>query len=748
MSEAELVTVRNVDLSNCDREQIQFPAATLSHGFLLALREPEMTIVQAGENAPHFLGGTLDQVLGQRMERWFNDLLIRQVLERMIQNPQDGPAIHVNRTSFGGREFDVFAHRCSGSLILEFELREEMAGGRTLDLYAKVHAGIARLQRESTLQAFLDTAVKQIREFTGFDRVMAYQFLEDGSGAVRAEAVAEGFDPFLGLHYPPSDIPLPARRLFKMTWLRHQPDIGYKPVQIVPAINPITGHSLDLSYALLRSVSVMYSQYLKNMGTQSSMVMTLLKNGELWGLIACHHHRAPRHVHFETRTACEFLAHMVSLLLSAKDEQEGYEYRAKLQTTMSHMVSTAAVTNDLTKALVDQRPGLLDFVDAGGAALVLHGKPVLAGATPEAEQVQALVNWLGARGEPDLFATDFLSAVYAEAGEYPAIASGLLAIPIGGGKDDYILWFRPEFQRTVNWAGNPLKPVDISDDGQRLFPRASFAIWKELVRSKSKPWKTVEIEAARELRSSLLELAVRQAEKLQALYRDLQRSHAELDAFAYIASHDLKEPLRGIHNYSQFVLEDESDTLSKDAVEKIRTVVRLTRRMDQLLDNLLHYARMGRQGLEIGACDLNKLLSETLDTLATRIQESGAEVKVHGPLPEVHADCTRVGEVLLNLISNALKYNDKERKVVEIGCERGKEGTVFFVRDNGIGIAPEHQESIFSIFRRLHPQDRFGGGAGAGLTIARKILERHEGRIWVESIPGEGSTFRFTIGVK
>ena len=428
-------------------------------------------------------------------------------------------------------------------MIAEFEARTAVEDRTGPDIFATVFADIGKLQKTRSVREFLNLAVTQIREFTGFDRVMVYKFHEDGSGEVSAESVADGLDSFLGLHYPASDIPLPARRLFKLTWLRHQPDIGYKPSRVIPATDPDTGLQLDLSYALLRSVSVMYSQYLVNMGTKASMVLTLLRNGELWGLIACHHHTGPRHVPLEIRSACESLAHIVSLQLSDNEEREEYQYRGRMQAAHAQILSDLAVSNDVAGALIDVRPGLRDFIDSGGVAVVLQGIPVMIGSTPEKEQVQRLVEFLAKRSD-GVFASDCLSVVHAEAAEYSGRGSGVLAIRIGSDHDDYILWFRPEFLRTVSWAGDPRKPVDISDDGQRLLPRTSFAIWKETVRRKSLPWKQVEVDAAGRLREAIREISARRAGELQTLYRNLQQTNVELNAFAYIASHDLKSLAR------------------------------------------------------------------------------------------------------------------------------------------------------------------------------------------------------------
>lgn len=232
--------------------------------------------------------------------------------------------------------------------------------------------------------------------------------------------------------------------------------------------------------------------------------------------------------------------------------------------------------------------------------------------------------------------------------------------------------------------------------------------------------------------------------ELQAANVELQQSNRELDDFAYIASHDLKEPLRGIHNYSMFLLEDYGDRLDEGGKAKLETLTRLTRRMEVLIDSLLQFSRLGRVDLAVEDVNLDRTVAEVVDSLGINLQAEGAEVRVPRPLPTVRADRARVGEIFYNLIINAVRYNDKPRKWVEVGWLEG-DPPVFYVRDNGIGIQEKHFDSIFRIFKRLHSRDKFGGGTGAGLTIVKKIVERHSGRIWLESVPGEGTTFYFTL---
>jgi len=233
---------------------------------------------------------------------------------------------------------------------------------------------------------------------------------------------------------------------------------------------------------------------------------------------------------------------------------------------------------------------------------------------------------------------------------------------------------------------------------------------------------------------------------------ELAQSNRELDDFAYIASHDLKEPLRGIHNFAVFLLEDYGDKLDAEGRSKLETLPRLTRRLDELIDSLLQFSRVGRVDLAIDRVDLGEIVAGVVESLAVGLAEEGVEVRVPRPLPTVRCDRARVGEIFRNLVANAVKYNDKPAKWVEIGYRDGSQDgagrrpPVFYVRDNGIGIPRKHFDAIFRIFKRLHGRDQFGGGTGAGLTIVKKIVERHNGRVWVESTLGQGTTFYFTLG--
>jgi two-component system, chemotaxis family, sensor kinase Cph1 len=624
-----------------------------------------------------------------------------------------------------------------------------------------VKGAINRLQRATTLEQMTQIIVQEVRQLTGFDRVMVYQFDAAGSGTVIAEDRRDDLTPYLGLHYPASDIPKQAKQLYTLNWLRLIPTVDYAGAELIPSINPLTQQPTDLSLAVLRSVSPIHLEYLHNMGVGASMSISLIKEKQLWGLIACHHD-SDRYVSYEIRTACEFLGQVMSLELVSKETNQDLDYRMKLKSIQAQFVEAIPQCDNLLNGILNADANLLELVDAQGAAVFWHDQFHMIGNTPNIKQLEELLTWVETRLEGNLLHTTALSQDHPIAKEYKSVASGMIVLAISRVNRNYILWFRPEEVQTVNWGGDPNKPVEVSDDGEvRMSPRKSFALWQETVQAQSCPWKACEIEAVLELRSAIVGIVLRQADELAKLNLELERSNSELDSFAYIASHDLKEPLRGIHNYSSFLMEDYGDILNEEGVSKLQTLVRLTQRMEDLINSLLHFSRLGRVDLALRRTDPNQLLQSILELLSMSLENSNAEIRVPRSLPMVQCDRVQISEVFTNLISNGIRYNDRAQKWVEIGYldpvespqaysfdenEAASEPLVtFYVRDNGIGIPEWHLDTIFRIFKRLHAVNKYGGGTGAGLTIAKKIVERHGGTLWVESTLTEGSTFYFTL---
>ncbi|GCE20331.1 ATP-binding protein [Dictyobacter kobayashii] len=749
----------NVDLTNCDREPIHIPGSIQPHGILMVLSIPDLHITQVSNNTDTHLGTEPARLLGQHIAQLLPADQVEQLTQslRLEAIETVNPLVITIQDSKGQEKtFDGVVHRVDGHekelLLLELEPTLDTNNIYIPNFYQVMRTSATVLQGASNLLDMCQASAEAVRRLTGFDRVLIYRFHEDWHGEVIAEARNEDQEAYLGLHYPASDIPAQARELYRHNWLRLISDVAYQPAPIIPTDNPLTQTPLNLSSSVLRSVSPMHIMYLKNMGVAASMSISIIKNNMLWGLISCHHN-APRLVPYTVRAACEFLGQLLSLQIAAREDVDDYAYEMQVKNIQASLLERIRGDQNPFEQIVEHATELMSLVNAQGAAVYFNDRYVPLGMAPAATDGMRIVGWLKENMQNDVFVTDNFSNYWKDAQQWQDTASGLLAISISPSQGSYVLWFRPEVVREVTWSGDPHKPVQMQDGSAMLLPRTSFAAWSETVRFRSQAWKACELEAARGLRSAIVDnvlrdLVVQRADELADLNKMLEESNQELDSFAYIVSHDLKEPLRGINNYVHILKEDYSQSLNEEGLSRLATLLRLTQRLDTLIDSLLHYSRVGRVDLAFAETDLNEVLDSVLELLRARIEEHQIEIRVPRPLPTIWCDRARIGEIFTNLITNAMKYNDKADKWIEIGYQQPEDSQqplVFYVRDNGIGIRDKYFDSIFRIFKRLHGRDKFGGGTGAGLTIVKRIVERHKGTIWPESTFGEGTTFYFTL---
>jgi light-regulated signal transduction histidine kinase (bacteriophytochrome) len=747
MTENETVTALNVNLTNCDRELIHIPGSIQPYGVLFSLQEPDLKIVQVSRNVKNLLGFSADELLGKTLDCLFNSEQIEALRQGLLGNFEYLNPIRLSVQYPQPQEFDAIVHYSDGLALLELEPRSHQDHEGFPHFYRLTKRTMTRFQQAQTLQELCSIIVEEIRQLTGFERVMIYKFNEDDSGHVIAEDKLEELEPYLDLHYPATDIPLPARRLYKLNYLRLISDVNYQSVELIPNNNPLTQKPLDLSFSVLRSVSPIHVEYLKNMGVKASMSISLLKENKLWGLVACHHQSSPKYVPYEIRTACEFLGQVMSLQIASTEQNDNLDYKINLKKILSEVTFSLSSSDDLFNVLVNLQDKLLELVNGTGVAIYLEDQLQCIGETPNEDEIKKLIDWTKAKIDNNIYHTNCLPEVYPAAVKFKDRGSGLLVLEITKAKPNYILWFRPEVIQTVNWAGNPNKTKQVEADGSlTLFPRKSFDQWTETVQLKSLAWQSYEIENAQELKGAIIGIVLRRVSELSEVNLELTRSNSELDSFAYIASHDLKEPLRGIHNYSTFLIEDYADILDDAGREKLETLVRLTQRMEDLINTLLHFSRLGRQELRHRPINLNILVENVTKIIRMGQVNELIEINIPQPLPVVDGDRVLLEEVFTNLISNGLKYNENSPKVIEIGCVETKiNPCTLYIRDNGIGIREKHLDNVFKIFKRLHSRNSYGGGTGAGLTIVKKIIERHNGKIWIESIYGQGSTFYFTL---
>jgi chemotaxis family two-component system sensor kinase Cph1 len=754
-----------LNITNCDSEPVRTPGCVQAHGALLVLRLTDLCIVQASSNVNTILGHAVETLLQQRVgvvigldgERRLHALLAGEATDRnplyLLTLPADPAGTGVTNV------LDVTVHTIDGVVILEFESTDRLAP-ISHDAYGVVKKTVARLQTADSLLQLCAMATEEIRQLTGMDRVMVYKFHQDGHGEVFAESKRSDLSSWIGMHYPAEDIPKPARDLFSKTWLRPIPDMSDALAEMVPLANPDTNLPLDMTYCCLRGVSKMCTEYYRNMGVAATLTMSIRRGDHLWGLISCTYSAAPRFLSYQVRAACEFLAQVLSVQHKAAEDKEHALYRLELDRVHQQLLTIAAREGSVA-ALVNSTPSLLDGMDAGGAALYVNERWSLMGITPDEGQMKALGDWLHdampAVVSSPLYATDCLMRDYPPAVAFSTVASGLMALPLSRNGRDLAVWFRPETMQTVNWGGNPHeKPMVMGPNGPRLTPRASFELFVESVRNRALPWQQVELDAASKFRAQLMEIVIFNSEQRDRTDAELARSQGELNAFKYVARHDLKEPLRGIYQYA-FQLKQDAVLLDENDRDKLDRMLRLTQRMEGLLDSLLQFSSIGSTGLTLEMVDLNEIVNEAAEIVAGP-KNARLDLVIPRRLPVIAGHRGWCREIFLNLLSNALHYNDRSIQRVEIGAiladdvharpgcpESQRANIIYYVADNGIGIENEYFDQIFKLFKRLHGREQYGAGTGTGLTVVRKLVELHRGRVWLESTPGVGTTFYFTL---
>ena len=700
---------------------------------LFALNE-EMKVTQVSDNVSDHLLLGVDDALGRPLAEIVDRAgaeEVRSVLRE--QRWQDANPLSIRA---GGKRFDGIVHHHEGAAILELEPNPETADQRSI--HHPFRAALLRVQRASTLPELATIITEEMRRTTGFERVMFYRFHEDGTGSVDAEARDAVHEPYLGLRYPASDIPVQARRLYLQNWLRLIFDADQKPARIVPALRPDTGAPLDLSFSVLRSVSPIHIEYMKNMGVRASMSISLIVRDQLWGLISCLNHTGPRRVSHRMRSACEFMGRLASLQIASFEDRELIASRASRRAPEDALQSAMKeATGNVLTALVAQPRALMDLVDAGGVAVVANGEPVTCGGAPPADVIREIARWLDERGDLRPFASAALGIHFPPALASSDVASGLLTFAL---PDARLMWFRPEVIQTVNWGGDPTKPVD-AEAGTRLRPRHSFALWKQEVCGRSRAWTPSDLEAADELQRRATEIDI------ERRLASEQRAVRARDEMLAVVSHDLGNPLSVILLEAAHLLRhlpESEDPRIRTLGESVALIRRSTMRMKALIDDLLELERFGAKSFPL---DVQPVESRDLLGDARTDAQPLADAK-HISLvldlidpPKIHADPHRISQVLSNLLGNSIKFTP-EGGTVTLRA-RSHDGVLSVrIADTGRGIAPEHLAHIFDRYWR--PSGSEGEGMGLGLYIARGIVEAHGGRVWAESSP-QGATFVFTL---
>lgn len=700
------------DLTGCDREPIHIPGSVQPHGVLLVLGRDDLCIEQAGGSCEDFFGRSARSLIGTT----FSSEADTSAQALSLEECGAQPAYVGGILAAGGRGLDVVGHVVGGKLVLEFEeapVRRQWGS----ELARTVERVGALFVRAETMEQLCQTAAVQFRALTGFDRVMIYRFLPDDTGSVVAEDKVAEISSFLNHRFPASDIPRQARELYVRNVIRVIPDIGYKPSPLVAG--DLRKPPLDMSNCHLRSVSPVHIQYLRTMGVTASASISILAEGRLWGLVACHH-RSPKRLSFDDRTLCSVLAASLSQQVAHLEQAELYRAQLKSRAAEDELLTALGRNPSVEDALQAHTATLLQTVSAHGVAVRREKRVWTAGRCPDEAHTLALADWLLARA--GAYSSAALAQDYAAASAFAQIASGVLAVTIAGAEPYQLLWFRAEQIEVIEWAGNPHKPMEADACGA-LTPRRSFERWRETVRGRSEAWSLAEVESAERIGQAVAELQRNQS--INKLNETLEKALSERDSLLVQKDHLLHEGDHRIQNSLQIL----SSMLALQLPEIADPLVRM--QLQQALSRVHAVSAVHRRLSRTDqphVINVEAYLTELLTDLGNSLgPEWSRELRVNTPSFTVPTEMAMsVGLIVTELVLNAAKYAYGGRPgPVDVDVE-GKPGRLHVrVRDHG----PATER----------PQD-----TGFGFKLMRSLVDRLQGELRrTDAAPG----FSVTVDV-
>ena len=676
------------DLTLCDREPIHLPGSIQPHGMMLVADRGALRVSHAAGDVESRLGfvswegkalaALLGEALGAR---------IRALLQPGASGGFPGAnggfidQLHTAK----GELLDVSAHPSGPYVFIEFEpaSKEPMPASLASLVLDGLEAAAAGFEQAATLQALCDRAATEFRRVTGFDRVLVYQFVDDDVGRVLAEDRRDGQRSFSNHHFPASNIPRQARALYVRNLTRVIPDISYQPAPLRPRWT--APEPLDMSDSSLRSVSPIHLDYMKNMGVGASASVSIVKDGVLWGLVACHN-EAPRLMGFDVRVTCRALAGALARQIKAKEEAESYRQRLQLRNFGDEIAHTLSMGGSLDAAVRDHLGEVGRMLGADGVAVLRGGGLTMDGVCPSEAEVRSLAGWVLARNDEATFSTDRLAETYLPAAQFHGRGSGLLALTVSKAEPWLLLWFRAEQVEIINWAGNRHRPESLesaSPDPAEAPPRASFDIWQNSTHGRARRWTAPEVEGATRLRTALLD--AQQTRHVYDLNRQLTETLHDKDTLLEQkeflmgeVNHRVQNSLQLVSSFLALQARASDSPELHDALEEAR------RRLSAV--GLVHRRLYG--GAQVQVIDIARYIEELCaDAVASMGQEWKDLLSLDlAPLTVSAARAVTLGLVLTELIINVNKHAYAgQAGPVEIRLLEEGDGLRLTVADRGKG---------------------------------------------------------------
>lgn len=714
-------------IKECKEEQIQFPSKIQNFGYLIAVDQESLEIKYVSENITDLTDYTSDAHL--ILDQNYHSIFTFEIDFPKLALFEPGQ-IHRETIQWKGKQYFGVFYRFNNYYYIELEEDKNINFVSTFYFHSE-HILYARNKKENW-----EILLKKIKELTGYNRVLIYKLLEDKSGHVIYEEKDEGFESYLGLHFPEFDIPEQARDLYLKKRNRIISDIHQTPINILSS----TTEQLDLTYSEFRAISPVHLQYLGNFGVQSSFSISIVINNKLWGIVSCHN-KTPKHIPLNIRKQCEALLRMARINYVNFKFDEQLKYQEKFQKVMVKLKEELLI-QDSTSYTIDSYIPLLKFTKANGVAYVKNGNVTSHAIVPDNDEILRIRNWAKQQHIQNLYYSNNFYNEYKDELQLSGKSAGVAFRFLDSDYENFIIWFKSEIAKELNWAGKPEKILETKvEDGKEVHtfaPRSNFQVWKGQIIGKSEIWKEKEINAIREIINLIVETIHVKAFKIRDLYEQLKEINAELDTFSYTISHDLRTPLTVMKLNCQMIERSLKEDETKG--KKMKEVIDQIDSLSDMMQEILELSKAKNSDLKLQTIEANTLIQRIIHESKVYYNAENTIVNVTS-VKDFICDKTMAYEIFLNVINNAIKYSSQqENPQVDIWASSDDDFVTYHIKDNGIGIKPEDRDKMFKLFSRMSNTSQFRGN-GVGLSIVYRLMQRLGGSIDFVSEENKGTEF-------
>lgn len=733
--------IEKLDFDRCEDEPIHIPESIQSYGYLFALNAATGAIEITSQNVADlfcFEKSVLGTVFSDLLDEDEDSIEVLQEAYQRARSRGTRLPVRIRFRSEHLRDkaentYFAVLYDSDGQLVIELEPAARFRNAYTAEHYIKIYAlSIApKFKTYESLDLMAREIVDTIKYITDMERVVLYRFNEDGSGKVIAEAKVDDIESYLGLYYPASDIPPQARELYKKNWVRLTPNVDLAPSRLVPEIAASGRQPLDLTHSLLRTMSPIHQQYIRNQGLRSSFSMSLVTHDRLWGLISCHS-RQTAYIPQDVRLQCENLSQLFSWHLYAKEEELFFRKKEKTDRAIQQMLDRISPTFPIIDMFSSYQEDVLQLMDADGFVFYSNYETVAIGVTPEmsvVHEIYQLAEGLG--GKP--FITDEITSHIGERDELNGIF-GVMLIPLLEKRNYFTAWFRKEHRYIQKWAGSPDEKSAAGSKKDRLVPRTSFEVHIREISGTSRDFEQNDVDMASRFNRMFLAHALDVQERMRQNVFDLEQQDRHKNEFLATLAHELRNPLSPISTGVSLMEMTDSEEVRQKV---IATIKRQVGYMSKLIDDLMDVSRIaqGKVRLEFRMVCVQDVVNDSVEMVDSLIAARQHELTldVSSEPIWVNGDRARLSQVFSNILNNAAKYTEPGGRI-RVHVEADEKRVSVRISDTGLGIPRERIDDVFTMFTQVEAHSgHTKGGLGIGLTLVERLVRLHKGKIYARS---------------